>query len=79
MGLDDLITDRRTIVPPSVLAAWLADVAEGRWIWPRNSRCKYVTLKIDTRAGAFQVLDRDDKPLTAEELLYQHGKGEGDG
>jgi hypothetical protein len=72
--MDDLTTDRRTIVPPDVLASWLSEVANGDWTWVQNSRCKYVTLKIDTRAGAYQVLDRDDKPLAVEELLYQHGR-----
>jgi len=55
------------------LADWLAKVASGEWVWTRNSRCKYVTLKIDTRRGAYCILDRDEKPITAEELLFQFG------
>jgi hypothetical protein len=30
-----------------------------------------VILKIDTRSGAYQILDRDDKEITLEELEYQ--------
>jgi hypothetical protein len=53
------------------LAGWMATAATGRWQWYRNSRCKYVTLKIDTRSGAYEILDRDGKPITFEELEYQ--------
>lgn len=50
---------------------WLSDVYGGRWQWYRNTRCKYVTLKIDTRSGAYQILDRDGIEITFEELERQ--------
>jgi hypothetical protein len=63
---------QRPIAPNSDLALWLNRVASGEWNWVRNTRCKYVTLKIDTRRGAYAILDRDDKPLTASDLMWQY-------
>ena len=64
--------ERIAPIPPAKLAEWLASVASGEWIWPRNSRCKYVNLKIDTRAGAYRIEDRDGKPISFDELLFQY-------
>lgn len=60
-------------VPPEQLADWLRDVAAGNWAWVRNSKCKYVTLKIDTRRGAFRIEDRDGKPISFDDLTFQYG------
>lgn len=70
----DLLTRMPVSVSPEALAGWLKQVAAGEWIWPRNSRCKYVTLKIDTRRGAFRIEDRDGKPIAFDELRFQYGK-----
>lgn len=64
----------RLIVPSAVIAAWLASVADGSWSWVRNTRCKYVKLGIDTKRGAYLVNDRDDVPISADELLWQYGQ-----
>jgi hypothetical protein len=61
-----------TVATVADLAGWLACVATGRWAWHRNSPCKYVTLKIDTRSGAYQILDRDGNEITFEQLEYQY-------
>jgi hypothetical protein len=53
---------------------WLNAVSEGRWTWLRNSACKYVTLKIDTRAGAYGIEDRDGNRITLDELVRQFGE-----
>lgn len=52
---------------------WLRAVHSSNWTWSRNSRCKYVTIKIDTRHGAYRIEDRDGKELLLEELLHQFG------
>ncbi len=61
------------IVTIETLAQWMSDVAIGKWSWPANTRCKYVTLSIDTRRGAFRVEDRDGHEITEEQLLWQYG------
>lgn len=58
----------------SQLARWLTTVSSGRWVWGLNSRCKYVTIIIDTRSGAYKILDRDGKSITFEELEYQYDR-----
>lgn len=63
----------RFLIPMPIIAVWIADVAAGRWTWTRNTRCKYVTLFLDTRAGAYSVKDRDGHPITADILLFQEG------
>ena len=63
--------DRPAPIPTAELARWLGEVASGEWTWTRNSRCKYVTLRIDTRVGAYGLEDRDGKAITIEELTYQ--------
>ena len=42
-----------------------------KWVWRRNSQCKYVSLRFDTRGGDFIILDRDDNRITFEELKKQ--------
>lgn len=54
------------------LAAWLANVASGKWSWVRNRPCKYVTLYIDTRSGAYRIEDRDGNAIDFETLMRGH-------
>jgi hypothetical protein len=63
-----------TITPVADLAAWLSKVASGGWSWARNSDCKYVTLRIDTRRGAHAILDRDGNAITFEHLAWQYSR-----
>lgn len=70
---DDGLPLGRPMVPTDVIAKWMASVADGSWTWLRNPKCKYVSLGIDTRRGAYRVNDRDDTPISAEELLWQYG------
>lgn len=37
-------------------------------MWLNNTRLKYVNIHIDTRDGAFLILDRDRKEVSLEEL-----------
>ena len=54
------------------MAEWMAAVARGDWSWCWNGRCKYVSLHIDTRSGAYRLQDRDGKEISLVELLHQH-------
>lgn len=55
-----------------VLAAITADDT-GLWTWWKNSRCKYINLRIDTRDGGFvRIFDRDGHEITLDELKYQY-------
>lgn len=56
------------------LASWMNAVAEGRWNCAANSRCKYVTLRIDTRRGAFRIEDRDGHQIDGAALRWQYSK-----
>lgn len=38
------------------------------WTWIRNSRCKYISIKIDMRDGAFIITDRSGKRITFDQL-----------
>lgn len=71
-GYGDGLPDRY-LVPMDVIAKWIADVNTGRWTWTRNTRCKYVTLFLDTRAGAYSVKDRDGNRIDGGTLLLQYG------
>lgn len=44
------------------------------WKWINNSRCKYISLRIDTRDGHCVIYDRHGKPITMNELKYQYGE-----
>ncbi len=43
------------------------------WIWPRNARCKYIELRIDTRDGHCIIKDLEGKIITMKELQRQAG------
>ena len=43
-----------------------------KWKWGKNSRCKYIELRIDTRSGECQIKDRDGELISLEQLMYQY-------
>lgn len=45
------------------------------WTWVRNSRCKYVSIRIDMRDGAFVLVDRGGERISLEHLKYQWEEG----
>jgi hypothetical protein len=47
------------------------------WCWTKNSRCKYITVRIDMRDGKCILTDRDDDKITLEQLQHQYGKSNG--
>jgi len=56
------------------LIEYLIKLRDEDWSWLRNNRCKRLSVAIDTRQpDNVLVFDRDGKPITVEELLYQYG------
>jgi hypothetical protein len=56
------------------LAIWVNLVRLGRWNWTRNTGCKYVNIRIDTRHGAHCIQDRDGNELSFADLCHQFGQ-----
>jgi len=48
-------------------------ITDEEWMWPRNVRCKYIELRIDTRDGHCIIKDREGKVITLQELQRQAG------
>lgn len=68
--------DKRPELPPeaahwSPVADVLAVINDPRWSWVRNTPCKYIELRIDTRNQACLIYDRDKRPMTLRELSRQ--------
>ena len=49
---------------------------EEKWTWARNSPCKYIMIRVDTRDGMCMLMNRDGEEISLEQLLYQHQGGE---
>jgi hypothetical protein len=59
------------------MAGILEVVNNKKWCWTRNTRCKYISLRIDMRDGKCILLDRNDEVLTLDELKFQYGTDDG--
>lgn len=42
------------------------------WGWYRNTKCKYISLRVDMRDGHCVLMDREDNVITLEDLQYQY-------
>lgn len=42
------------------------------WTWMANSKCKYLNLRVDMRDGHCVIRDRNNSPITLDELNFQH-------
>jgi len=49
----------------------LAVIQDPRWSWARNSPCKYVELRIDTRDMKCRIYDRDRREISLKDLSRQ--------
>jgi hypothetical protein len=58
------------------LAEWVDMVRQGRWSWTRNTACKYVSIRIDTRHGAHRLEDRDGNEISFADLRRQFGQSD---
>lgn len=45
---------------------------DGSWSWVFNTRCKYVTVRVDMRTGDCIFSDRAGAPVTLDDILKQH-------
>ena len=45
------------------------------WTWASNSRCKYITIRIDMRDGAACITDENDNEISAKDLARQCKRG----
>jgi hypothetical protein len=45
-----------------------------RWMWYRNTRCKYVELRIDMRDGKCLIRDKDGNSIELDQLKFQYGE-----
>lgn len=45
------------------------------WSWSVNSRCKYITIRIDMRDGSAVLKDREGNEISVEELTRQLSRG----
>lgn len=50
-------------------AGFLKLVQENPLMWLALGRAKYLELRIDTRDGAFNLYDRDKKPLNPDDVI----------
>lgn len=44
----------------------------GEWQWPKNSRCKYIEVRIDMRSGLCLLRDGHGQMISMEELFRQN-------
>lgn len=44
----------------------------GIWTWARNTKCKYIDVRIDMRDGDCIIKDRDGNIITLEQLQWQY-------
>ena len=45
------------------------------WSWAGNSRCKYITIRIDMRDGAAVLRDGEGTEITVKQLTQQCSRG----
>ncbi len=43
------------------------------WTWMKNSRCKYLNIRMDTRDGHCLISDRNNERISLDQLRYQIG------
>ncbi len=51
--------------------AVLGEMRGGKWSWMKNTKCKYVTLRVDMRDGGCIIKDRDGNRIDPKDLEYQ--------
>jgi len=50
---------------------------ENKWLWPFNSRCKYITLRLDMRDGHCVMRDRRGNIISLADLNRQANQNDG--
>lgn len=55
------------------LADVLKTITDSEWTWWRNSECKYINIRVDTRDEMRCLIqNRNGEPITLDELKYQY-------
>lgn len=55
----------------SELFSVIVTLLMSKWCWVANSRCKYISIRIDMRDGKYLLMDRDGEEITVDELRHQ--------
>lgn len=50
---------------------------DNKWLWPFNSRCKYITLRLDMRDGHCVIRDRNGNIISLADLNRQANQNDG--
>ena len=59
-------------IPPGHLFKTIKECVTGGWRWSLNSKCKYITIRIDMRDGMCLLMDRHGNEITLDDLKYQY-------
>lgn len=54
--------------------AVLKRVKSRNWFWWKNSRCKYIDVRIDMRDGGCLIRDKFGNRINPSDLAHQHGE-----
>lgn len=57
----------------AVVTETIAKSLSGEWLWWRNSRCKYINVRIDMRSGDCIITDNQGQRIGPSELRHQFG------
>jgi hypothetical protein len=72
--------DKATIAEKDAYNVWdsiddfiavLEAMRAGDWVWVRNSRCKYVELRVDMRNGGCLIRDQHGNRINPSDLRFQ--------
>lgn len=73
VSLEDSLK-RPSIVSMEDFKSWVDSITSNCWSWVKNTRCKYVTIRIDTRRGVYSIKDRDGREISLGQLFWQYSK-----
>lgn len=74
--MPDSLIQKPQWIPLALVMEVVADSKRDKWDWFKNSKCKYIELRIDMRTASCLIRDRDGNPITLEQLQFQYGKEE---
>jgi len=72
MCKDNPLPSQQPWIPLKELVEGVAEVVNNKkWRWASNTRCKYVSIRIDMRDGHAILLDRNNQLITLEQFERQ--------
>jgi hypothetical protein len=54
------------------LCSLLRDLVGSDWQWHRNTKCKYVSIRVDMRDGCAVLLDRHGNVIDEQAVRWQY-------